>query len=181
MTEAEWRTRRERVDRRLKDAGWTPRAFRVGEPLAQYGTGAVEEYPTTSGPADYALIQGGDPLAVIEAKKVSLGPRNALTQVLRYARGLEPSRFDFDGIRVPFGYSTNGEQIYFQDLRRADSYSRRVSRFHTPSALGEYLNRNDGVALDWLATHPNEHARLRAYQREATDAIEGAIRAVTVL
>lgn len=176
MTEAEWRTRRERIDKRLKDAGWPLRAFRVGEQLASYGTGAVEEYPTDSGPADYALVDDGDPLAVVEAKKVSLGPRNALTQAIRYARGLDPSPFDFDGVRVPFGYSTNGEQIYFQDLRRADSYSRPVTRFHTPAALSEYLGRNDGDALDWLATHPNDHTRLRPYQREATDAIEGAIR-----
>ncbi len=176
MTESEWRTRKTRIDRRLEQSGWPPTRFHEGRPLSGYSRAAIEEYETANGPADYLLADGGLPLAVVEAKKVSLGPRNALTQAIRYAQGLESSPFDFDGIRVPFGYSTNGEQIYFQDLRRPDSYSRRVSRFHTPAALAEYLKRDDGQAADWLAHHPNDHPRLRPYQREATEAIEHAIR-----
>lgn len=176
MTESEWRTRKLRIDKRLKAAGWTPTPFHDGRPLEAYGSArAVEEFETDSGPADYLLTDTGSPLAVTEAKKVSLGPRNALTQAIRYSETLPTSPFDFDGRRVPFGYSTNGEQIFFQDLRRPDSYSRRVSGFHTPNALHEYLDRDDEAALDWLRVHPNDHPRLRAYQKEATDAIEQAL------
>ena len=177
MTESEWRTRKSRIDQQLKAAGWPPVPFREGRALSSYQTAAVEEYPTDSGPADYLLAHAGSPLAVAEAKKVSLGARNALTQAWRYARGLEESPFAFGEARVPFGYSTNGEQIYFQDLRREDSYSRRVSHFHTPSALQEYLGRDEAAALRWLSDHPNDHPRLRNYQVEATRAIEGALEA----
>lgn len=177
MTESEWRTRKSRIDQRLKAAGWPPVQFREGRALSSYKTAAVEEYPTSSGPADYLLARDGSPLGMVEAKKVSLGARNALTQAWRYSKGLEESPFLFGHARVPFGYSTNGEQIYFQDLRREDTYSRPVSHFHTPSALTELLGRDEATALQWLREHPNDHPRLqpRPYQIEATEAIERAI------
>lgn len=175
MHESEWLTRKTRVDGRLKKAGWRPTLLHDGAPLSSYGTAAVEEYPTLSGPADYLLADAGAPLAAVEAKKVSLGPRNALTQAIRYARGLDGSPFDFSGVKIPFGYSTNGEKIYFQDLRREDSYSREIAGFHTPSALHEYLGRDEAAALEWLRSHPNDNPRLRLYQIEATQATEQAI------
>jgi type I restriction enzyme R subunit len=175
MTESEWQTRKTRIDQRLKVAGWPPVRFRDRAPLADYGTAAVEEFPTESGPADYLLAHSGMPLAAVEAKKLSLGPRNALTQAIRYARGLDGSPFDFAGVKVPFGYSTNGEKIYFQDLRAEENYSRPVSHFHTPSALREYLGRDDHAAIEWLRAHANDHPRLRPYQVEATEAIEQSI------
>src|SRR5262245_35457397 len=141
MSEAEWRTRKTRVDRRLELSRWRPMPFRPDRDLGSFGTAALEEFPTASGPADYLLADQGDPLAVVEAKKVSLSAQNALVQAQRYARGLMESSFNFDGMLSPFAYSTNGEQIYFQDLRRHDSYSRKVTRFHTPAALRELLGR----------------------------------------
>jgi type I restriction enzyme R subunit len=175
MAESESRTRKSRIDQRLKAAGWPPTPFRDGQSLASYTTAAVEEYPTESGPSDYLLAHAGSPLAVVEAKKLSLGPRNALTQAWRYARGLQESPFAFGEARVPFGYSTNGEQIYFQDLRREDSYSRPISHFHSPSALTEYLGRDEAAALRWFSDHPNDQPRLRPYQIDATAAIEQAL------
>src|SRR5262245_38248159 len=114
MTLSEWRTRKTRIDRQLTGAGWKVTPHRDGGALSTYGRAAIEEFPTSSGPSDYLLTDGGKPLAAVEAKKLSLGPRNALTQTLRYARGIEDTSFDFDGVRIPFGYSTNGEHIYFQ-------------------------------------------------------------------
>lgn len=175
MTESEWRTRKTRVDRRLREAGWTPTQVREGRPLVEYGAAAIEEFPTSSGPADYLLASRGSPLAVVEAKKVSLGPHNALSQAIRYSRNLDGSPFNFEGMKAPFGYSTNGEQIFFQDFRVPDSYSRQISGFHTASALHEYLGRDDSGAIRWLRTNPNDHRRLRPYQVEATGAIEHAL------
>jgi len=34
------------------------------------------EYPTSNGPADYALVLGQHIVGIIEAKKLSLGPQN---------------------------------------------------------------------------------------------------------
>jgi type I restriction enzyme R subunit len=175
MSEAERRTRKTRIDKKLSHAGWQPGPFHADMLLEAYQTRAIEEYPTTSGPVDYLLVSDGTPLAVVEAKKISLGPRNALSQAQRYARGIEASPFDFHGFRTPFAYSTNGEKIYFQDLRTPESYSRPVTHLHTPAALQEMLKRDTEAALRWIKSHPNDDPKLRAYQIEATNAIEDAI------
>lgn len=68
-------------------------------------------------PTDYALATGGRILGIAEAKKVTLGPQNVLTQAERYAKGIIDSPFNFNGNRVPFLYPTNGGVIWFHDVR----------------------------------------------------------------
>ena len=41
-----------------------------------------------------------------------------------------------------FLHATNGEVIWFHDIRHALNYSCRIAGFHTPSALAQMLNRN---------------------------------------
>jgi type I restriction enzyme, R subunit len=64
-------TRKEIVDRRLKDAGWTVVRFDPDKPLAALDRCAIAEYPTEAGPADYALCLNGEILGIVEAKKLS--------------------------------------------------------------------------------------------------------------
>jgi type I restriction enzyme R subunit len=78
----------------------------------------------------------------VEAKKLTLGPQSALSQAERYARGLPAGHFDFRGLHAPFLYSTNGEIIWFHDIRHPFDRSRKVSAFHTPAALKELLARD---------------------------------------
>ncbi|HEU4406239.1 MAG TPA: type I restriction-modification enzyme R subunit C-terminal domain-containing protein [Polyangiaceae bacterium] len=112
---------------------------------------------------------------MVEAKKLTVGPQNVLTQAERYARGLEGSPYDFDGLRVPFLYATNGEVIWFHDVRHPLNRSRKVAAFHSPAALREFLGRDlDGGCRKLKAT-PFDHPRLRPYQRDACAAIEQAI------
>ncbi|MEP6742022.1 MAG: hypothetical protein ABJB61_05940 [bacterium] len=54
-------------------------------------------------------------------------------------------------------YSTNGEVIWFHDVRHKLSRSRKVNQFHTPAALRDMLERDFDNAIDWLETHPNNH------------------------
>src|SRR5712692_742341 len=102
--ELEWQTRRRLIDPRLQAQGWKVTRFREGVPLTAYERQAVAEFPTDNGPADYALCEGGQVLGVAEAKKLSLGPQNVLTQAERYSRGLSASPFNFHGFHVPFLY-----------------------------------------------------------------------------
>src|SRR6267378_1983819 len=101
---SEYVTRKELIDRELKDARWRIVKFDAAKPLAKYDRCAIEEYPTESGPADYALCVGGRILGVVEAKKLGLGPQNVLMQAERYSKGVMDSPFDFHGYRVPFLY-----------------------------------------------------------------------------
>jgi type I site-specific restriction endonuclease len=137
MPELECQTRKERVDVGLKAQGWTVAPFQHGRSYARH---AVEEFPTDNGSADYGLAVNGRVLGVAEAKRLTLGPQGVLPEAERYARGLAGSGFDFDGLRAPFLYSTNGEVLWFRDARHALNTSRQIAAFedgekHHPKVL----------------------------------------------
>ena len=166
-------TRARLIDSKLLQAGWSP--ISPFSPQHQTNLVAFTEYPTANGPADYALFHQGEPLAIVEAKKLAVGPQNVLQQAQRYARALLPSPFDFGGFRVPFVYSTNGERIFFQDLRSPHSRSREIKRFHTPAALRELLGQDWATTTTALRGTPIDHPALRPYQVEAIAAVEQAL------
>src|SRR3984893_13034569 len=176
---SEFVTRKAIVDRRLRDAGWKIARFDESRALGAYEKCAIEEYPTESGPADYALCVGGKILGIVEAKKLTLGTQNVLMQAERYSKGLLASPFNFRGFRVPFLYSTNGEVIWHHDVRGELNRSREIAGFHTPDALVEVFARDIEGAFAKLAILPNDHPRIvaRPYQVEANTAIEKAIEA----
>ena len=173
--ESERQTRKRRIDPQLKSLGWSVVPFTEDCSLADLNNCAIEEYPTENGPADYALCLDGRIVAVVEAKKITLGPQNVLTQAERYARGLTTSLLNYDGHRAPFLYSANGEVIWFHDVRHGVNRSRRITKFHTPDALRHFFERDFEAGLEWLETRPNNHPRLRPYQIDANHAVEKAI------
>ena len=173
--ESERQTRRERIDPKLRAAGWQIVPFDEHAELASYTHHALEEYSTDNGPADYALVVDGQLLGIAEAKKVTRGAHGALTQAERYSRGASSSPLNFRGYHVPFLYSTNGELIFHHDIRDRLNLSRRIAKFHTPDALSELLGQDFAGACSWFAENPNNHPRLRPYQIEANDAIEESI------
>lgn len=173
--EHEYQTRKRRIDPRLKTAGWSVKPFVPTSPVAAYTATAVEEFETTNGPADYALCDRGRVQAVVEAKKLTVGPQGVLTQAERYSKGIAQFPKYQGAFGVPFLYSTNGEVTWFHDVRHELNRSRRVSGFHTPTALAELLERDFEMELEALAWVP-QNLRLRPYQVEANTAVEQAIR-----
>jgi type I restriction enzyme R subunit len=174
--ESERVTRKERIDPLLKAAGWSVATYENGMDLSLFNKCALEEFPTANGPADYALCLDGKIVAVVEAKKVTLGPQNVLTQAERYATGVSGSPFNYSGFRVPFIYSTNGEIIWYHDLRNPLNRSRAVAKFHTPLALSERLKEKFDTSCKYLAEWDNAHPMIRPYQAEANAAVEQGIR-----
>ena len=171
-------TRKELIDQRLTSAGWrivTEKEFDASKPLRTYDRCAIEEYQTDNGPADYALCVEGKILGIVEAKKLTLGPQNVLSQAERYAKGLTGKPFDFRGFGVPFLYSTNGEVIWHHDIRHELNRSHLVAKFHTPAALTEFLQRDLDKACEKLSATPNDHALIRPYQKDANQETEKAI------
>lgn len=172
---SEERTRKELVDPKIQSAGWTIVPYEENKPLSAYNRCAITEYPTANGPADYALCVAGRILGIIEAKKLTLGPQNVLTQAERYSKGASNNPLNYRGYRVPFLYSTNGEVIWHNDIRHPLNRSRQIARFHTPEALTERLGQNFDSACADLVNMPNDNEKTRPYQREANEAIEKAI------
>jgi len=123
INEPEWKTRKERIDKKLKALNPSWQIVKYSEHLRTETLDkcAVEEYPTANGPADYALFVKGKLLGIIEAKKVSVGPYNVLEQAKRYSWGAFDGPGNWNGFRAPFLYSTNGEVIWFIDVRNEKS------------------------------------------------------------
>jgi type I restriction enzyme R subunit len=178
MNEAEWQTRKQRIDTRLRaiQPPWKIIPYRHGLDLAALDGHAVEELPTANGPADYGLFVGGRLLGIIEAKKVTVNPQNVLEQAKRYSEGAFQGPGNWNGFKVPFLYATNGEIIWHLDARPDKRVSRRVSNFHSPAALEAAFAFDAKPSHTWLLdTSPDGIARLRDYQRRCILAVENAV------
>lgn len=178
MNEAEWKTRKTRIDTRLRALGWLIVPWNGDMELGGLSCHAVTEFPTDNGPADYALFVGGRLLGIIEAKKVTVNPQNVLEQAKRYSQGAINGAGNWHGYRVPFLYATNGEIIWFLDVRSEKPSSRIISRFHVGSAIEEMFGRNLTPSHSWLLDTPVEKIeRLRPYQVNCLTVTEAALMA----
>jgi type I restriction enzyme R subunit len=177
MKENEWKTRKTRIDTRLSslNPSWTIIPYTEGLDITRLKAHAIEEYPTTNGPADYALVVKGKLLGILEAKKVGVSPQNVLEQAKRYAAGCKKTVGSWNNFNVPFLYASNGVEINFVDVREEGYYSRELLDFHTPDAMEELFNRDYDSAREWLNDTPNEIDRLRPYQRDAIKAFESGL------
>jgi type I restriction enzyme, R subunit len=175
-TEAEWLTRKSRIDTRLKQNGWKLMRFSPALDLNTLDKIAVEELPTANGPADYGLFVGGRLLGIVEAKKVTVNPQNVLEQAKRYAHGVFAAAGEWNGFRVPFLYASNGTLVWHLDTRARKLVSRQLSDFHTPEALEERFTSDASAGTSYLVdTPPEQITRLRPYQRDCIIEVEQAM------
>ncbi len=175
MTESESTTRKNRIDEKLKSPllSWKIIHHSKVIDFSELSGHAVEEYPTETGPADYALFVDGKLLGIIEAKKISVGAGNVLEQAKRYARGVPHTIGEWRDYRIPFLYSTNGELIFHLDVRKQENISYQLIDFHSPQALLDKFNRDTKKSEKWFSHHPvNEITRLRPYQVKAVESME---------
>ncbi len=82
---------REIIDQRLKKSGWLIQDMKELNPSAAVGV-AVREFPTDTGPVDYALFVNGKPVGVVEAKK------NSKTQQVKTLHRLKHSQHDMQPV-----------------------------------------------------------------------------------
>jgi len=137
MHEAEWLTRKKRIDTRLRslNPAWQIIPWHGDLDTSKLAAHAVTEFPTENGPADYALFVNGTLLGILEAKKVTVNPQNVLEQAKRYSRGAANGPGNWNGFRVPFLYASNGEIFWHLDVRLNQPVSRLVTNFHTAPAI----------------------------------------------
>lgn len=175
MIESEKVTRKNRIDNKLEKF-WKIIHARDVFNYSVLSNHAVEEYPTAKGFADYALFVNGRLLGFIEAKKISVGTENVLEQAKRYATDIPNTIGEWGEYKAPFLFSSNGEKIFFLDIRNPLNISRELSNFYSPDALLALFESSSDSAIMWLQqTLVNEIKRLRYYQVEAIEAIEQAL------
>ena len=112
---------------------------------------AIAEWPTASGPADYALFVGTMLVGVVEAKRRRKNVSAAIDQAERYSSGIAADGGDFalaggpwGEHTVPFVFAANGRSylkqietesgIWFRDTRRAANHRRALVDWPTPEA-----------------------------------------------
>ena len=156
---------------------------------------AIAEWPTETGPADYALFAGLLLVGIVEAKRANKDVPGKLSQAERYARGfalhgaaaLGPGApWTDQAYRAPFAFSANGRPylkqmetlsgIWFRDLRRPTNLPRALHDWHEPSDLLAMLGQDTAAADAALAAAPLTFGfELRPYQERAVRAVEAGI------
>jgi type I restriction enzyme, R subunit len=158
---------------------------------------AIAEWPTKSGPADYALFIGLQCVAVVEAKRQNRNVSACIDQAQRYSRG-----FSFEGsaeasggpwadvseeqFLVPFVFSANGRPylkqiqtesgIWFRDARSPTNHRRALNDWYTPEGLKGLLEVNAQASHEDLKSQAIDFAfPLREYQRRAIQAVEAEL------
>ena len=132
------------IDRKLKESGWTIQNMNQLNLTASLGV-AVREFPTSTGPADYALFVDGEPVGVIEAKKSDIGENITAVegQSSRYAN----SNFKWikGDYRIRFAYEATEKLTRFTDYNDVKYRSRTVFTFHRPETLAALTNQSDTI------------------------------------
>jgi type I restriction enzyme, R subunit len=189
---------RDLIDQQLRDRGWEAdtKALRHSEGArpAKGRNLAIAEWPTASGPADYALFVGLTLVGVVEAKRRRKNVSAAIDQAERYSSGMAASAdFSFGGgpwgdHKVPFVFAANGRSylkqietesgIWFRDTRRLSNHRRALVSWMTPEGLSGQLEIDQDAATEALKEMPFEFGfPLRDYQQGAIKAVEGALSA----
>jgi type I restriction enzyme R subunit len=188
------------IDAKLRAIGWRADTNRLRHALGTRpdpnGAIAVAEWPTESGPVDYALFLKGRCVGVIEAKKVGTDVPAVLEQTKRYARGINLAADETvpgsawqhgpeSAYRVPFVFATNGRPfvkqlatksgIWFWDARSTTGMQGALPEWFSPQDIEEKLAQDLNADQHGLAEEPFDYAGLRPYQREAVEAIEAAL------
>lgn len=184
------------IDQQLRDAGWE-----ADTQLLRYASGsrpvkgrnrAIAEWPTMTGPADYALFCGMALVGTIEAKRRNRNVMAVLRQAERYASDIHMQEAEFadDGpwleFKAPFAFSTNGRPylkqvealsgIWRRDLRDPNNPAEVLAGWPSPRGLLERLSVNKEAAQKELASQPFDFGfPLRHYQREAIQAVEAGL------
>ena len=194
------RDTRRLIDVQLADMGWEAdtAALRHSKGIRpEAGRNlAIAEWPTETGPVDYALFVGLTCVAVVEAKRESVDVPGVLTQTERYARGIllesenlvkgGPWKHGLsDAFRVPFIFATNGRPfirqfkvksgIWYLDTRRQSNQPHPLRQWFSPKDLIEKLETDVEAAAQGLAEEKLGKGRLRPYQEDAVEAVEKAI------
>lgn len=161
---------RDKIDKRLRDAGWVV----IDDADLEWHGGigvAVREYSTKVGPVDYALFLNREPVGVIEAKRDEEGHR--ITIVEEQAANYANSKLkDIDNAPLVFRYIATGVLTYFIDTRDPSYRSREVFNFHRPENLLRIFNDENSLRKKLKELPPLDSKGLRKCQITAVTNLE---------
>lgn len=133
---------RQVIDEKLRQAGWIIQDMRQLNLVAALGV-VVREFPTSSGPVDYALFVDAVPVGVVEAKPTSAG--ESITVVEEQSQRYANSTFKWvqQDHTIRFAYEATDKLVRFTDYQDIKYRSRTVFSFHQPETLRALLRQPD--------------------------------------
>lgn len=188
------------IDVQLGEMGWEANSLELryakGARPEEGRNRAIAEWPTDTGPVDYALFVGLTCVGVIEAKKQSIDVPAILEQAKRYARTITLARENLcpgapwqhgreEPFRVPFVFATNGRPfvrqwitksgIWHWDIRSEANHPTALPEWFSPGDLKAKLDQDPAHANAGLAEEAFGYGGVRPYQEEAIRAVEKAV------
>ncbi len=161
---------REKIDEKLRQAGWAVQDKNETDFSAAQGV-AIREYQTSTGPADYVLFVDRQPVGIIEAKREEEGQN--LTVVEQQSGRYAKSKLKYvDRAPLTYIYETNGEIIYFTNLRDPKPRAREVFNFLRPETIAGQLKQPKTFRTRLLDLPQLEKGNLRDCQFNAINNLE---------
>lgn len=159
------------IDKKLEQSGWTIQDMKKLNLTTSLGV-AVREFPTSTGPVDYALFVDGSPVGVVEAKKSTAGENITAVegQSARYAH----STFKWvqQDYRIRFAYEATDKLVRFTDYDDIKYRSRSVFSFHRPETLKALLNAPNTVRNNMKKFPPLDEKGFRKCQIKAINNLD---------
>lgn len=162
---------REAIDQRLTQSGWILQDMRQLNPVAGPGV-AVREFPTSTGPVDYALFVDGTPVGVVEAKADEKG--QDITTVEDQSSRYAGSTFKWvkTGYTIRFAYEATSKLTRFTDYADQKYRSRPIFSFHRPESLRALLKADDTIRNNMKHFPPFDTTGFRSCQITAIQNLE---------
>ena len=122
------------IDAKLRQSGWAIQDIKALNLSESLGV-AVREFPTNTGPVDYALFVDGSPVGVVEAKREEKG--EDITTVEEQSARYAVSTFKWikSDYHIRFAYEATDKLTRFTDYDDIKFRSRTVFSFHRPETL----------------------------------------------
>lgn len=159
------------IDEKLEQSGWTIQDMSKLNLTVSLGV-AVREFPTSTGPVDYALFVEGKPVGVVEAKKAELGEKITTVeeQSSRYANNT--FKWVQQDYKIRFAYEATDKLIRFTDYKDAKYRSRTVFSFFRPETLKSLLSMPDTIRNNMKHFPPLDGTGFRKCQIKAINNLD---------
>lgn len=157
---------RQTIDEKLIQSGWAIQNMNELN-LSSTLSVAVREFPTSTGPVDYALFVDGKPVGVVEAKRNELG--ESITDVENQSGRYANSKFKWvkTDYSIRFAYEATGKIVRFTDYADIKCRSRAVFSFHRPETLQKLLKQPDTIRNNMKHFPPLDETGFRKCQINA--------------
>jgi type I restriction enzyme, R subunit len=157
---------RQTIDEKLIQSGWAIQNMNELNLSSTLGV-AVREFPTSTGPVDYALFVDGKPVGVVEAKRDELG--ESITDVENQSGRYANSKFKWvkTDYSIRFVYEATGKIVRFTDYADIKCRSRSVFSFHRPETLQKLLKQPDTIRNNMKHFPPLDETGFRKCQINA--------------